>query len=157
MVELFTALALAGNVVQFVQFGCNLVAETHELYKSADGTSKTNLQTESITIRLIETIEELEDGRERMILGTKTSTERRLVEIAEACTMVAKDILNRLEKLKSRESPSVWSCVAKAFKAAWSKEELNALTRRLKAYVSELDTTILISMKYGCNSLSLFA
>ena len=147
MIEPFTAVALAGNVVQFVQFGCNLVAETHELYKSANGTSKANLQTESVTVRLIETIEELENGRERMFSGKKTSTERRLLEIAEACTMVAKDILRRLEKLKLKESPSVWSCVAKAFKVAWSKEELNALTRRLKAYVSELDTTILISIK----------
>ena len=148
MLDPFTAISLAGSVVQFVHFGCKIIAESHNVYKAGAETSKHNLETESVTLRLLETVEELEISRKQIASGAKAPSERRLMEIAEACTMVAKDILDRLERLKIKESPTVWKCVAKALKAAWSRDELNALTRRLKAYVSELDTNILISIKY---------
>lgn len=147
MLDPLTAIALAGNVVQFVQMGCQLVANTHEIYTSHAGALKEDLETEVVTTRILQSIEELENGRQQAGSYPKTSTERRLVEIAEACTEIAKDILTRLEKLKLRESKSVWASVSKALRAVWTKDELNALTKRLKAYVSELDTTILISLK----------
>ncbi|KAL8835402.1 MAG: hypothetical protein Q9170_003330 [Blastenia crenularia] len=151
MLDPLTAIALAGNVVQFVQFGCTLVANTHEIYKSPSGALEQDLETEAVTNRILESIEELDDGREKASYGKKTSSERRLVEIAEACTEIAKDIVQRLEKLKLRESNSVWASISKALKAVWSREELNTLTKRLKAYISELETTILISIKQSIN------
>ena len=149
MLDPFTAVSLAGNIVQFVQFGCHLVARAHELHTSKSGASKEILEVETVTARLLETIEELENDYSRVSPDsvTKTSSERRLVEIAEACTMIAGDILNRLEGLKARKPRSIWNSISKAFKLAWTQDELNALTKRLKAYISELDTTILISMK----------
>lgn len=147
MLDPFSAVSLAGNVVQFIQFGCHLVATTHEIHRSSAGTLKENLDAEIVTNRLLNTIEELENGRAQILYDPKTSTESRLVEIAEACELLAKEILSRLEKLKSKEPRKIGSSVLKALKTTWSKDELRALTKRLKAYISELDTTILISMK----------
>ena len=42
----FYALGLAGNVIQFVDFGGGLLSGSLELYKSVDGTSSTNKELE---------------------------------------------------------------------------------------------------------------
>lgn len=61
--------------------------------------------------------------------------------------MIAQEILGRLEAIKLREPPPLWSSVRQAFKIMWTGEELDALMKRLKAYISELDTAILVVMK----------
>lgn len=131
MLDPLTAVASAGNVVQFVQFGCNLVARAYEVYTS--GTSTENLEMDTVVSRLLETVEELDNDRSRTDLDSspKTSTERRLVEIAEASAMNARDILSRLEGMKIHQPRSVRSNVSKAFGCAWMKDELNSLTKRV--------------------------
>lgn len=69
------------------------------------------------------------------------------MEIADACKMIAEDILRRLEAMKRHLPPSVWTSARQALKIMWTKDELDALMKRLKAYISELDTAILVSMK----------
>ena len=149
MLDPLTALSLAGNVVQFIQFGCSLAATAHDVHTSNAGGSKENLEMEAVTSRLLQSVEDLESDHARAVSQTdvKTPTERRLLEISESCTMVANDILRRLQKLKLHVSPTVWNSVSRAFKCAWSRDELNDLTRRLRTYISELETTILISLK----------
>ena len=151
MLDPFTALSLAGNVVQFVQFGCTLAAKAHDVYSSKSGTSEENLDMENVTSRLLATVHDLENHLASVDPSTFqdsiSKSSRRLLEIADACKMIAQDILHRLEAMKSRQPPSVWTSVRQAFKIMWSKDELDALMRRLKAYISELDTAILVSMK----------
>jgi hypothetical protein len=48
MLDPLTALSLAGNIVQFVDFSTKLLAKGHELYKSADGTSVGYSELEAI-------------------------------------------------------------------------------------------------------------
>ncbi|MCJ1477574.1 hypothetical protein MMC13_006247 [Lambiella insularis] len=69
----------------------------------------------------------------------ESNEERRLLEIAVTCKMLAGDILNRLEALKVQGAPSMWKSVQQAFKSLWTKEELSALTKKLKAHVLELN------------------
>lgn len=151
MLDPLTALSLAGNVVQFVQFGCTLAAKAHEVYLSKSGTSEETLEMESVTSRLLGTVYDLDV--QLASVGSSTSPDsmsrssRRLLEIADACKMIAKDILHRLEAMKSRQPPSVWTSVRQTLKIMWTKDELDALMKRLKAYISELDTAILLSMK----------
>ena len=153
MLDPFTALSLAGNVVQFVQFGCHLAAKAHEIHSSTSGASEDGLEMEAVTARLLETVQDLDDqqiGRDALKLRDRDSPkERRLMEIADACRMIAADILRRLEVLKQHKPPSVWNSISQAFKCIWTEDELMALTRRLKAYISELDTAILVSLKYA--------
>ena len=145
----FTALSLAGNVVQFVQFGCQLAAKAHNIYSSTSSASEESLEIESVTTRLLGTVHELsshlDSGEVKEDSISRSS--KRLLEIAKACKMIAEDILHRLEAMKIREPPTVWRSLRQALKVMWTKEELDALMKRLKAYISELDTAILVSMK----------
>lgn len=151
MIDPFTALSLAGNVVQFVQLGCKLTAEAHDVYNSASGASEENMEVETVITRLLGTVRELEDYLESVdrttSRGSASKSSKRLIEIAKACKMIAVDILDRLEAIKKRGPPSVWGSIRQAIKIMWTKEELDALMRRLKAYISELDTAILVSLK----------
>ena len=117
MLEPLTAISLAGNVVQFVQFGYNLVAKTHEIYTSRSGELKEDLETETVTTRILQSIEDLESSRKHAGSCSDTFIERRLVEIAEACTEIAKDILRRLERLRFKESRTIWASISRALKA----------------------------------------
>lgn len=151
MLDPFTALSLAGNVVQFVELGCNLAAKAHDVYTSPSGASKESLEMEAVTTRLLGTVHDLDEHLNALDRTTtpesvSVSTQR-LIEIANACRLIAKDILRRLEALKVRDPSSVWCSVRQAFKTIWSKDELDALMKRLKSYVSELDSAILVSLK----------
>ena len=152
MLDPFTALSLAGNVVQFVQFGCTLAAKAHQLYSSNNGISDEGLEMESVTSRLLGTVHDLESHLNSVgpsaFPDSVSKSSRRLLEIADACKMIAEDILRRLEAMKIREPPSVWTSVRQALKIMWTKDELDALMKRLKAYIAELDSAILVSMKW---------
>ena len=151
MLEPFTAIALTGNVVQFVQFGCTLAAKAHAVNSSNSGTSEETLEMENVTSRLLGTVQEIDSHLASM--GTSnfpdsvSKSSRRLLEIAETCKMIAEDILRRLEAMKTHQPSSIWTSVRQALKIMWTKDELDALMKRLKAYISELDTAILVSMK----------
>jgi len=151
MLDPFTALSLAGNVVQFVQFGYQLAAKAHDLYSSTSGASEENLEIETVTTRLLGTVHELgshlNSGDWAASRDSVSRSSRRLLEIAEVCKMIAEDILSRLEPMKIREPATVWRSLRQALKIMWTKEELDALMKRLKAYISELDTAILVSLK----------
>ena len=151
MLDPFTALSLAGNVVQFVQFGCTLAAKAHDVYSSKSGALEENLEMENVTSRLLGTVHDLEAHLSSVspsrFPDSVSKSSRRLLEIADACKMIAQDILRRLESMKTNQPPSVWTSVRQAVKIMWTRDELDALMRRLKAYISELDTAILVSMK----------
>ncbi|MCJ1354596.1 MAG: hypothetical protein MMC33_004585 [Icmadophila ericetorum] len=113
MLDPFTALSVAGNVVQFVQLGCQLAWKAHHVYSSASGVTEENMDIEGTMKRLLQTVQELElhqmqanhAARNRSLQSPEA--EARLLQIADACKMLAKDILQRLETLKVTGSPSL--------------------------------------------------
>lgn len=105
----------------------------------------------SVTSRLLEAVQQLESNQAGINWAkpqdSVSRSETRLLEIVDACKMIAWDILHRLEKLKTKGQPSVWSSVHQALKCISTKDERDALMMRLKAYISELDTAILVSLE----------
>lgn len=106
---------------------------------------------ESVTSRLHGTVHDLETHLASVGSSTlpdsMSKSSQRLLEIADACKMIAEDILHRLDAMKIHQPPSIWTSVRSALRIMWTKDELDALMKRLKAYISELDTAILVSMK----------
>jgi hypothetical protein len=48
MLDPLTALSVAGNIVQFIDFSTKLIAKGHELYNSVDGATVGNAELEVI-------------------------------------------------------------------------------------------------------------
>lgn len=47
-----TALGLASNIVQFVDFASKLISQSHEIYQSADGALEDNVALEHVAKNL---------------------------------------------------------------------------------------------------------
>jgi hypothetical protein len=58
----FSALSIATSVAQFVEFGCSLVSETRQIYKSLDGATVAQVETSLAATRLLELSERMKSS-----------------------------------------------------------------------------------------------
>ncbi|KAH6683967.1 hypothetical protein B0J14DRAFT_458323, partial [Halenospora varia] len=118
-----TALGLAGNVVQFVDFGSKLLSSSVQLYKSTTGTLKVNDELELVAAEI-------------KALTSKLSSEEDLganfQKICNETVDIANNILMRLDKLKIGGKNRVWKSLWQAINVAWTAEELANLVDRLE-------------------------
>jgi hypothetical protein len=149
----FSAISLAGNIVQFVDFTTKLVDKGHEIYRSGDGALIENLELEAITRNLTGLLSQLskpfrdaptsssssKDGVESKDLALK--------KLSESCVSVAKDLLHTLEGIKVNGSHRKWHSVRQALKTSWSKEKIEDLVRRISRYRDELSFHLMIVLR----------
>jgi hypothetical protein len=155
-----TALALAGNVIQFVDFGTKLISRPEELYKSTRGSLGVHDEIELVTADLkdlitklsISFLEEVEDGDLGGKGGPSVASFRK---VCDEAVNVADEIVLRLQKLK-RDGFQV-KCrggihkkvlsLQPALKGMWSEKELAILMRRLSTLKESLESHVLFSIR----------
>jgi hypothetical protein len=133
----FTAIGLAGNIVQFVDYSSKLISSTHEIYKSGTGSSEKHVYLEVIATRLLELNRTLEQPK---LTGTK-SYNKALLELRAECGQDAEDLLKLIEALRAKKD-SKRSSFGKALRIAWEKEEIDRLEGRLVAHRNEIATQL---------------
>jgi hypothetical protein len=133
----FTAIGLAGNIVQFVDYSSKLISSTYEIYRSSTGSSENHVYLESIATRLLELNRTLEQPK---LTGTK-SYDKALLELRAECSQDAEDLLKLIEALRAKKD-SKWSSFRKALRSAWKKEEISRLEGRLVAHRNEIATQL---------------
>jgi hypothetical protein len=74
--------------------------------------------------------------------------EQALQSLAEACSGIASELLEKLEQLKVRGPKRKWKSLYKALKGVWNRTELDALLERLSRYREELELHLLVNIKY---------
>ncbi|KAH0538897.1 hypothetical protein FGG08_004553 [Glutinoglossum americanum] len=134
-----TSLSVAGAIVQFVDFGCRLLAEGRELYRSTTGVLTANEELELATTDLRALVNKLRHSftgpsSEVSQCFTKEDQEHRRYfdTICDEAVKVAEELIRRLDKLKLRGSGSrEWKSFRLLIKGAWSRNEVASLTRRL--------------------------
>ncbi|CZR58782.1 uncharacterized protein PAC_08674 [Phialocephala subalpina] len=154
-----SALSLAGNVVQFIDFGITLLSGAFRLYKSPSGALPVNDEIELITDDLKALIVKLkgsdyattlpDDGLQRISFG----------KICEGATEVAEELLRRLSKLKLRDGKqgNFISSIQQAVKTCWKEKEINELLKRLKSFKEALETRVLFSLRQSLDNHSIYA
>jgi hypothetical protein len=133
----FTAIGLAGNIVQFVDYSLKLISSTYEIYKSSTGSSENHVYLEAIATRLLELNRTLEQPKPT---GTKPYNEALLALRAE-CVQDAEALLRLIEALREKKG-SKWSSFRQALKSAWEKKEIDRLEGRLGAHRNEIATQL---------------
>jgi hypothetical protein len=130
-----TALSVAGTIIQFVDFGNKLLKHSIQLYKSSRGSLKANEELELITGDLQCVISKLRDASVSSPAGSvigQNSSRSNFVEICDEAAKIAAELLERLNGLKVKDGKHrTWESIKAAVKAAWSKEEIQALEKRL--------------------------
>jgi hypothetical protein len=147
-----SALSVAAAVVQFVDYGTDLVSKGRELYKSADGALSGNFELEAASSRLQLLGGALQDsllhgqqGRQ----GPLTERDQGLDTICNGCTDVSKDLISRLKRLKLPTDCKhrKWESFKLTLKIVWSKEKMEETAAKLAKLRSELDTHVIFSLR----------
>ena len=140
----FSALGIAGNIVQFIHLGSEVLGRTREISRAASGASLENEELGSAVQRL-----------QKICLGLQRSQSQRsgakstlsdidsLQELAESCRTAGEEILCALLRFKVQDSNKKWQSFGKALKTVWKKSEIQAMEKRLGSYRDQLMSHLL--------------
>lgn len=124
----FTALGIAGNVIQFVDFAWKLVIGSRTIYQSSEGASENNL-----VLRVI-----LADVSLLTDKMTIAGNDPSLDNIIRECKTISARLIELLQKLSVNGKKTKWRCFAVAMKEVWSKDEISELSSRLAKLQNQL-------------------
>ncbi|KAF4633849.1 hypothetical protein G7Y89_g4262 [Cudoniella acicularis] len=143
-----TALSLAGNAIQLVQFGTQIVSKCQEIYKSTSGVIIENWDIEAVSHDFQHLSSRLKLSLRGRQPGCLTEDEHALYAVCEQCIAINDELVTYLNKLKVQgQGHRRWKSFQRALKSVWSKKELDVLTKRLSAYRSQMDLHLLLSLK----------
>ena len=144
----FSALGLAGNIVQFIQFGSDVFSKSREISKAASGASLENEELGSAAQRLQKICLGLQRSQSQRPGVTSTSSDTdSLQELAESCRTAGEEILCALLHFEVQEPNKKWQSLGKALKTVWKKSEIQAMEKRLGSYRDQLMSHLLALQK----------
>ncbi|KAM7185527.1 hypothetical protein V8F33_012337 [Rhypophila sp. PSN 637] len=124
-----SALAHAGNIIRFLEFGFKIVTKASNIHDAGSGIEYTHL--EIVTTDLQGYIEKLRSGLEANDLEFR--------ELCDLCPDVAAEMLQALQALMLPGKPSRWKSFCQALKSILGTERIVELTRRLEIFSSQMD------------------
>ncbi|KAF2464920.1 uncharacterized protein BDR25DRAFT_241210, partial [Lindgomyces ingoldianus] len=126
--DAFTAIGLAGNIVQFVDFSWKLIAGCRVIYKSSEGASDETLTLGSIANDVV---------RLSNAIGV-SSYDDQLEPMAKECTAIAKELSDALNKLTAKSQRTMWISFSIALKEVWRKGKIEGICNRLGKVQAQL-------------------
>jgi|SRR5271156_2327005 len=143
-----TALSVAGNVVQFVDFGIKLISKGKEIYKSTDGILADHAEQAAISSKLAELSKRLSDSMSASATRKKMSpAEVALQEVTIECTEVADDFSKAINELKVTGNHRGWKSFRQALKSVWKKEGIEERLTKLGRLRQQVVIHLLVVMK----------
>ncbi|KAK5991720.1 hypothetical protein PT974_07753 [Cladobotryum mycophilum] len=140
----FTALGLAGNICQFIDFSYKLVTGATDIYHSTSGAASAVTDAEQTTRALRDLASRLAiqstsvyDGNSPTVQG-KTD----LNELALNCRDVADELLSALARLHASSPNRAWSSIKVGIATMMKKEKLDQLEARLEKYRRQIILTL---------------
>ena len=143
-----SALGLASNIIQLVQFAGKLISESQEAYESIDGASRRNADVEGIANDLLSLHAQLLRDASSQTAGAKPSAaQAQLQSLAKESTQVAEKLIVVLQGLKGSGRNRKWRSVRHAIASSWKQSDITALQTRLSDIRQQLDTVLLICLR----------
>ncbi|KAH7092091.1 hypothetical protein FB567DRAFT_576556 [Paraphoma chrysanthemicola] len=153
MLDPLTAMGVAGNVVQFVDFACTVVSKTRKIYRTGVGLSEDHLTLKIIGEDLVHISQRL--GQPLAPLSSPSNqlsdAEEALEKINKACAEEADKLLVALNRLKRTGSDKYWNSFKAALRTIWNQDEIDGMVKRLENFRNALDTHILIALREDIN------
>lgn len=152
--EPLSAVSLAVNVIQCVDWSRQIVCKAKELYQF--GTSQDISRKETVTQRL----KDLSDGVKDLQRRTRSkNASPSLDRICDDCVAVSEELLRRLQRLnvpKDGVEHRRWKSFRHALKTVWSTGDINAMASRLSSLRDELTTEIIVMTRLVTRLRNLF-
>lgn len=147
MIEALAAFALAGNILQFVEAGYKATVILRQIW-DASATDE-NMDIEAITFDVSNLSERVVNASSSAI--TQSRDEKKLLQLAQRCEVVAAELLAMLQDLvvRHKRAKRRIEVVRKTFKYMWSREKIGNLLQRLKDLRDQLSARMLFILRYG--------
>jgi RecA-family ATPase len=148
-----SALSLAGNVLQFIDFGTKLFSKAGELYKSTVGSLAANDQLELVTADLRALVSKLRQSlsseeTQGEIVREDKETWSSFKRVCDEAADVADEIILRLGKLRLQDGKfRRLRSILQAVETLWSEREITSLLKRLSSLRIALETRVLFSTR----------
>ena len=143
MLDPFSALSLASNIVQFVDFSSKLISNSREIYSSRTGSTAKHKELESLYLDLHQLSQKVNASSQSANGNTGRSPEEAALEkVAGLCMETADELLSTIRRLKSPTTGSYqkWRSFHQALKSIWNQERIDALRRKLDSISGQLNT-----------------
>ncbi|OJJ05862.1 hypothetical protein ASPVEDRAFT_45324 [Aspergillus versicolor CBS 583.65] len=139
-----SAVSLAGNVVQFLEFGVKLISKTHEIYKSGEGAEIRNIELDAIANDLVALNDRVRNRSRKVCEFAISEDEKSLQALTEQCNRVGDELISALESAKVQQSRKMWKSVRQALKSVLGRDRIAELYHRLKQYREQIVVVLLV-------------
>ncbi|KAL4943937.1 hypothetical protein BDV06DRAFT_125145 [Aspergillus oleicola] len=128
-----SAIGLASNILQFIEFGAELCVNIQEVASSATGSTKEN---EHIEVAVGD-LESATDGLSTNVKGNNKN-EVELVQLAGSCRALSAQLMHVLSKLRAKKGDGLFGSVRTAWKSTLKKSKIASIEGRLADYRAQL-------------------
>jgi hypothetical protein len=148
-----TALSLAGNIIQFVDFGSRLLGRAAELYRSPTGSLSFHDELELVTTDLQTLVIKLQQSLPSADSQDSQDQEHTdgwssFMKICHEAAKVADELAGRLARLKVKDGKHrKLRSLKHAVESLWSEKEIAVLLERLSNFKEALESRVLFSIK----------
>jgi hypothetical protein len=142
-----SAISLAGNIVQFVDFASKIVSKGNQIRSNSATTE--NLELEGTTEKLLGIVSRLKEQAEIVPKsGCLTEDDQMLEDLTSNCIGVGKVLLDRLQELKvpAGAKHRKWKSLRQGLRTVRDKN-LEAFAAKLAEFRSQLEVGILLKLK----------
>ncbi|KAF2100658.1 hypothetical protein NA57DRAFT_74258 [Rhizodiscina lignyota] len=129
VVEALAAVGLAGNIAQFLDVLTRLIRGTHEIYTSADGSTRENSQLDEISDYVLTLSSRLESDIESKL--KRSRAEQELIVLARRSKDEADKLRLKLSKVKLSPGESKMGSLVQSFKCVWKSTEFKAMAKEV--------------------------
>lgn len=141
-----SAISLASAVISFIDFGCQITSEAHEIYRSSHGLTKDFEEIQDTCERSKELIKAIK-------LEVNATDHEGLQTLAESCLETANEITTVLDKLKSSsyggKQAGKFKSIRKAFVQYRGKDKVEELNKKLQNHRRDLSDHIIFLTRYS--------
>ena len=149
-ISAFTAIGLAGNITQFVDFALKIVSTAKEAYQNVNGVTDENSDIERVAGELRGSSKKLSSSLCSVQPNdpADASEDAGLIAIAQSCEKIAGSLISLLDTFKVEPGKfRRLRSLGQAVKAAWKKDDVEQLETTLRSYQRQLDTRIIVSLR----------
>lgn len=168
-----SSIGLAGNIVQFVDFGTKIIVQGRELYKS--GSLGLNAQVEAVTDDLLDFNTKFQhSSRVQDAARPPTENDLAMRKLCDECDEIAQQLLARLARLKPKLLPpsnvnassstyqkesfskrlkehgraieKMGNSLRLGLLSVWNRREMEEMAERLENFRSAIQTRMLSSL-----------
>jgi hypothetical protein len=142
-----SALGLASNIIQIVDFAARIISRSYEIYNSTDG----QLQDHAILDDAAQNLSELYADLQRSAnINTRKldAADKQLLSLKKESEAITKELRKALDKARLKSGPQKWRSIFQALKSVWTEKEISRLATRLDSIRKQVDTALLVSLRW---------